>query len=213
MSGLLAKTVHQSPVVPSHRPGSATGSRPSKSHSYIVVTMGAVASPLGTWRSRGMWVMARWLAGRIYEIDGSDGCGLARDLGLGDEVGIDGADGGVGDVAGLERPQPAGELEQDAVGILEVDAADVDARVHGVADAELGVVVIGDLGAVDPRGDQTIPVLLYLLGRHVEGDVVHGADRAREVALIRTGCGGADARHPIRGIREPEEGQRVAATA
>ena len=54
MSGLLANTVHQSPVVPSHRPGSATGSRPSKSHSYMVVTMGAVASSLGTWRSLGM---------------------------------------------------------------------------------------------------------------------------------------------------------------
>src|SRR5580700_10788287 len=54
MSGLLAKTVHQSPVVPSQRPGAATGSRPSKSHSYIVVTMGAVASSFGTWRRRGI---------------------------------------------------------------------------------------------------------------------------------------------------------------
>src|SRR6185437_12699782 len=150
MSGLLAKTVHQSPVVPSHRPGSVTGSRPSKSQSYMVVAMAAVASSLGTWRSRGTGA-------------GSDGGGLDRQSSPGD--------GGVGrggrrvrDVGRGERAQPASELEQDAIGILEVDAADVHALMHVVADAPLGVVVIGDLGAVDARGEEALAVLLDLLG-------------------------------------------------
>src|SRR5580698_6126897 len=100
MSGLRANTVHQSPVVPSQRPGSATGSRPSKSHSYMVVTMGAVASSLGTWRRRGTWCV----------------CGLG--------VGLGGAGRCVRHVLGDEVSGPAGELEQDPVRILEVDAAD-----------------------------------------------------------------------------------------
>src|ERR1700684_2242873 len=81
MSGLLAKTVHQSPVVPSHLPGSATGSRPSKSHSYMVVTIGAVASSLGTWRSLGMeGLCARRLvvgAGGAWRDEAQTGVGWA----------------------------------------------------------------------------------------------------------------------------------------
>ena len=34
------------------------------------------------------------------------------------------------DVTRVERPRPAGELEEDAVGILEVDGADEDAVVE-----------------------------------------------------------------------------------
>src|SRR6185437_5473255 len=143
MSGLLAKTVHQSPVVPSHRPGSVTGSRPSKSQSYMVVTMGAVASSLGTWRSRGTGA-------------GSDGGGLDRQSSPGD--------GGVGRGGRRVRDVGRGERAQDAVGILEVDAADVHALMHVVADAPLGVVVIGDLGAVDAGGEEALAVLLDLLG-------------------------------------------------
>src|ERR1700726_2992051 len=103
MAGLRAKTVHQSPGVPSQRPGSATGSRPSNSHSYMVVTMGAVASLLGTWRRRGT----------------SGGAG----------GGDDGAGRFVAHVARTERTGPGGELQEDAVGIEEVDAAHEDARV------------------------------------------------------------------------------------
>src|SRR5271165_5683455 len=106
MSGLRANTVHQSPVVPSQRPGSATGSRPSKSHSYMVVTMGAVASSLGTWRSRGMWCVGVWVCGVL----GSDRRRLAGELALGREVVVEGPGGGVRDVVEPELAQPAGEF-------------------------------------------------------------------------------------------------------
>src|SRR3974390_1863780 len=107
MSGLLAKTVHQSPVVPSQRPGSVTGSRPSKSHSYMVVTMGAVASSLGTWRRRGIRSGG---AG-----DGDRRLGRDRRL-AGSAVG---PHGGVRDVSGGEVAHPAGELEAGGVGGVE----------------------------------------------------------------------------------------------
>src|ERR1700679_2396283 len=98
MSGLLANTVPQSPVVPSQRPGSATGSRPSNSHSYMVVTMGAVASALGTCRRRGT------SGGRVCRFGGGGGGGA------------DGPGWLVGGVSGAaELSEPAGELEQDAV--------------------------------------------------------------------------------------------------
>src|SRR5580700_7393692 len=102
MSGLLAKTVHQSPVVPSQRPGSATGSRPSKSHSYMVVTMGAVASLSGTCRSRGIGLES---SGTL------DGGGR----GGGRSLSVDGPGRRVRDVGQGELAHPAGELEQDAV--------------------------------------------------------------------------------------------------
>src|SRR6516165_724317 len=158
MSGLLAKTVHQSPVVPSQRPGSATGSRPSKSQSYMVVTIGAVASSLGTWRRRGT------LCGLRGAVDADRRLGWDGSL----AGGAVGPIGGVRDVGTGEAAHPAGELQQDPVGVLEVDAAHVDARMHGVAETPFGVVVVCDLGAVDAGRQQAIAVLLDLLGRHVE---------------------------------------------
>src|ERR1700753_3437332 len=100
MSGLLAKTVHQSPVVPSQRTGAATGSRPSKSHSYMVVTMGAVASSLGTWRRRGM--VGGGVGPAVAAVSGPDG--LGGQLGFGGQVHVLGLVRGrgrhVGDVGG-----------------------------------------------------------------------------------------------------------------
>src|SRR5580693_3254482 len=120
MSGLLAKTVHQSPVVPSQRPGSATGSRPSKSHSYMVVTMGAVASSLGTWRRRGtVWIGG--VSGRAGSDPGGGGGrgGGRRQFGLGGQLDVLGLrrgvgrgrsrGRGVGDVGRGEGSHPAGE--------------------------------------------------------------------------------------------------------
>ncbi len=141
------------------------------------------------------------------------GVGSVGSAGPGHHVGVDGAGRCVRDVGEGELAHPAGELEQDAVGVLEVDAAHVDAGVHGVADAPLGVVVVGDLGAVDARGDETVAVFLDLLGRHVEGNMVHGPDGARQVALIRSRCGCADAGHAVGCVGEPEEGEAVAAAA
>ena len=119
----------------------------------------------------------------------------------------------VGHVGGGEVAHPAGELEQDAVGVLEVDAAHEHARVHGVADAPFGVVVVGDFGAGDAGGDEAVAVLLDLLGRHVEGDMVHGADRARQLTLIGARRRRADAGHPVGRVGEPEEGETVATAA
>src|SRR5580693_8281021 len=119
MSGLFAKTVHQSPVVPSHRPGSATGSRPSKSHSYMVVTMGAVASLLGTCRRRGIG------SGAPTRSDGFP-C-LARPRRR------------MRHILGTKALGPAGELEQHAIGIQEVHAANKHAWVQLVGDAPFAV--------------------------------------------------------------------------
>ena len=127
------------------------------------------------------------------------------------------AAGGAGrrvrDVGEGELAHPAGELEQDAVGVLEVDAAYVDARVHGVADTPFGVVVIGDFGAVDARRDETVAIFLDLLGRHVERNVVHGPDGARQVALIGSRCGCADPGYAVGRVGEPKEGEAVATAA
>ena len=71
------------------------------------------------------------LVGRISESTDQTGVGSLGTSGSATRPASMARAGRVGDVAGFERAQPAGELEQDAVGILEVDAADVDARVHG----------------------------------------------------------------------------------
>ena len=119
----------------------------------------------------------------------------------------------MGDVSGGQGTSPACELEQDPIGILEVDAADEHAGVQLVADAPLGVVVVCHFGAVDPPGEQELAVLVDLLGRDAEGDVVHGADCAGELALIGPPARGTDTRDAVRGVGEPEEGEAVAAPA
>ncbi len=73
--------------------------------------------------------------------------------------------------------------------------------------------MIGDFGAGDAGGDQAVAVLLHLLGRHVEGDMVHGADRARQVTLIGARRRRADAGHAVGRVGEPEEGEAVASAA
>src|ERR1700733_13194312 len=98
-------------------------------------------------------------------MEGRSLAGGRRCGGVGVGVGGGGGGGGgpgreVGHVGEGELAHPAGELEKDAVGVLEVDAAHVHARVHGFADAPLGVVVVGDLGAVDTGGEQALAILL-----------------------------------------------------
>jgi hypothetical protein len=90
----------------------------------------------------------------------------------------------VAHVLGPELAQPAGELEQDPVGVHEVDAADVDAIVHLLRYPELGVIVVGDVGARHAGGDEAFAVLLDLVGRHIEGHMVHRSDGGREVGLV-----------------------------
>src|SRR5271169_3133326 len=113
MSGLLANTVHQSPVVPSQRPGSATGSRPSKSHSYMVVTMGAAASSFGTWRRRGMDGCVDgslgWGRGSVAG-SGPGRLGLRLRLGFGRQLGL-----GSGHLSALDLDR-LGRLMRHVVG-------------------------------------------------------------------------------------------------
>ena len=73
--------------------------------------------------------------------------------------------------------------------------------------------MVGHLGAVDPTGEQELAVLVDLLGRDVEGDVVHGADGAGELALIGPPPRGTDTRDAVGGVGEPEEGEAVTAPA
>jgi len=70
----------------------------------------------------------------------------------------------VTDVLRGERARPAGELQEDAVGILEVDRADKDPGVEVVADAPLTVVVISHVGAVHAGRPQAIAVLVDPFG-------------------------------------------------
>src|SRR5690606_29745911 len=95
----------------------------------------------------------------------------------------------------------------------EVHGTHEDAGVEVVADADLGVVVVGDLGAGDAGGDQPLPVRLQALGRDVEGDVVHGPHGAGELPLVGPGPRGGHAGHGVGGVREPEEGEGVAPAA
>ena len=113
------------------------------------------------------------------------------------------------DVVGTERTRPAGELQEDSVGIHEVDAAHEDAGVELIGYAPLTVIVVGHLRAIDTGGHQSGSILLDLLRSHVECDMVHGANGTGEVALVGPPRRGTDARHPVRCVWEPEEGQGV----
>src|SRR5215471_7408201 len=123
--------------------------------------------------------------------------------------------GGLGlvpDIAWLpHHPPPARELQEDPVGILEVERADEDAGMQLARYAELAVIV-AEYGA-DPHslGLQLVPVLQELLFRDVESHVVHRADRTSPFPKTGHGHGRGDARHGVRRIREPEEGQRISA--
>src|SRR5690606_27359521 len=96
-------------------------------------------------------------------------------------------------VARPEGARPAGELEEDPVGILEVHRPDVDVVGDLVGQADLGVVVVGDLGALHAGGDEPVAVLLDALGWDGERHVVHRADGAGEGALVGSGRRGRHA--------------------
>src|SRR5450631_2033882 len=118
----------------------------------MVVTMGSLASALGTWRRRGTTISASG--------PGHHPCRL------------------VADVVGAQRSGPAGQLEEDLVWVLEVDGSDEDPGMDLVGDAPLAVVVIGDLGALHAGRHQPLPVLVDAVGVNGEGHVVHRADGA-----------------------------------
>src|SRR5258708_26025611 len=82
-------------------------------------------------------------------------------------------------VAGLAHdPAPAGELQHDAVRVLEVEGPDEDSGMQLGSDAQLAVVVVEYRADPDALGLELGPVLQELLFRHVERDVVHRPDRA-----------------------------------
>jgi len=82
------------------------------------------------------------------------------------------------------RPGPRGELELDAVGITEVDRLHEDVgRGLGIFDEDRATVPVDgpvlDVADVDALGDETLAVLLKLVHRDVERDVVVRRDRRR----------------------------------
>src|ERR1017187_6540934 len=96
-----------------------------------------------------------------------------------------------------ENPGPGGKFEKDPVGVLEVDGPHKHSRMHGVADAELAVVVIDDLTALDPSGHKASLVLVDPLRRDGERHVVHRAYGTREITLIGAGGGCRYAGDPL----------------
>ena len=115
-------------------------------------------------------------------------------------------------VAGLAHHAPPGrELQQNPVRVLEVERPDEDTGVQLRGHAELAVVVVDDRADPHALGLELGPVLEELLLGHVEGDVVHRADRARPLAEAGNGDRSRDARHGVGRVREPEERERVAA--
>src|SRR4051812_37166883 len=69
----------------------------------------------------------------------------------------------VRDIGCGEGPGPAGEFEQYAVGVLEVERAHEGARVHLPGDSGAAVVVIEHATDLDPLGPQPLVVLVELL--------------------------------------------------
>ena len=113
-------------------------------------------------------------------------------------------------VVGPEHLGPRRQLEEDAVGVLEVDRAHEHTGMHLLADGPLAVVVVHDLGALDARRDQPLAVLLDPVGATWKRDVVHRPDRGGEVAVVGPRRGRRDPRRGRWRVGEPEEGQRVA---
>src|ERR1700737_1108353 len=72
------------------------------------------------------------------------------------------------------------------------------------------------LGVVEHRAGahtfvlESLPVGVELLGRYVEGQMIHGAHRAGDVADAGDGARRRDARYPIGRVGEPEESDTVA---
>src|SRR5882724_12691497 len=78
-----------------------------------------------------------------------------------------------------QRPTPTGELQRDAVWILKVDGPykGVLVRLRGqiLSDAR-SVRVIDDLGDSNALRSELVAIGLNLVARHIQRDVIHGAD-------------------------------------
>jgi hypothetical protein len=80
---------------------------------------------------------------------------------------------------------PAGEFEEDTVGVTEVERAAVHAGVQFLCHLGLAVGVIADRPDADPFGLEPLVVLVELFRRHIEGDVVERADGRVPLRHIR----------------------------
>ncbi len=69
--------------------------------------------------------------------------------------------------------------------------------------------MVEDAADHDTLGLEPAAVLVELLRRYREGDVVHGSDGAGEFTLVRAALGRGDTRCGVGGIGEPEEGDGV----
>src|SRR5262249_44716988 len=115
-----------------------------------------------------------------------------------------------------QRPTPTGELQRDAVWVLKVDGPykRVLVGLRGqILRNTRSVRVIDDLGDGNALGPELVAIGLNLVARHIQRDVIHGADG-------RTPCGpwepAARLRDPWSGwgrIVEPKERDGVATIA
>ena len=104
---------------------------------------------------------------------------------------------------------PAGELERDAVGVLEVERPHVDAGMHGRRHLRRALVVVEHRPDANALVLEPLPVLVELLGGHVEGEVVQRAHRADDLADAGDRRGRRNARHAVGSLGEPEERDAV----
>jgi hypothetical protein len=107
-------------------------------------------------------------------------------------------------------PPPARELQQDAVGVLEVERADEHAGMQFPGDPVRAVVVIDDRAHPHALGFELGAVVQELFLGHVKRDVVHRANGAGPLPEAGHRHRRGDAGNRLWRVREPEERQRVA---
>src|SRR5882757_6743924 len=105
----------------------------------------------------------------------------------------------------------AGELEGNAIRIMEVERPHVHTRVHRRRHLGLALVVIEHRPDAHALVLEPLPVLVELLRRHVEGQVVHGAHGAHDVTDPWDRFRRRKAWDPVGSVGEPEERNAVAA--
>src|SRR6202171_5651701 len=106
---------------------------------------------------------------------------------------------------------PAGELKGDAVGVEEVERPHIHAWMQRRRHLGVALVVVEHRPDAHALVLEPLPILVELLGGHMEGQVVHGADGAHDVTDARDRLWRRNAGHPVGSVCEPEERDAVTA--
>src|SRR3546814_10021516 len=89
---------------------------------------------------------------------------------------------------------PCRELQAHAVGVEEIDRADIDVVVHFGRRLGRRIVVVQDRRDLDALVDQPLVIFVELFGADVDRDMVHRTMRRHEAAPGWQCRGGRDAR-------------------